>query len=309
MKLTKIFAIALAAATMTACSDDDNGWNTKSGVTVDFENATMDITEDKSFFEIPVVVTGETNGDIKVTIEVETPSTVDDYTAVENEQYMITSYSIVIPKGSASKSFEVRNLWEQGVVTPDKTFTVKLAKVEGATAGAVASSAVTIVNIDNTYTGLLGRWTISYDNLSTGEAVEEQVTFSLPSYPEPEDEGHLVCAFGINNNADMYLPIWFDINENNGEVEYVGIPLDFLSSDYIWNFGAAVGKALLVSSQLTANGFVQEGFIEGEINDDHTEIVFNNADPFVQRLVAYPSYEYLDYTFGGKLANIVLTKN
>ena len=44
MKLNKIFAIALAALTLTACSDDDDnnflgGVNTASGVTVEMGNS------------------------------------------------------------------------------------------------------------------------------------------------------------------------------------------------------------------------------------------------------------------------------
>lgn len=309
MKFSKIFAIALAAATMTACSDDDNGLNSASDVTVDFEGATMEVNEDQDFFEIPVMVTGETNGDIKVTIEVEAPETVNDQTAVENEQFMITSYTITIPQGKAVGAFEVRNLWEQGVVTPDKTFKVKITKVEGAQIGSIATSAVTIINIDNTYTSLLGRWTLSATNFKTGDPVSYVVTFSMPSSPEPEEVGHLICAFNYQEDADMFIPIWFDINENNGKVEYVGIPLDNLTSNYYYNFGDPVGNALLCTSSIYNNSWVQQGTIDGEINEEYTEITFGDQYPLVNRLVAYPSFEYLGYTYGKQLIDIKLTKN
>ena len=309
MKLTKIFAIALAAVAMTACSDDDNGYNTNSGVTVDFEGITMEVNEDKDFFEIPVMVTGETNGAIKVTIEVEAPAAVDDHTAVENEQYIITSKTITIPQGSAVGAFEVRNVWEQGVVTPDKTFKVKITNVEGAQVGSIATSDVTIINIDNTFTTLLGRWTLTAKNYKTGEDVSYTVTFGLPSNPEPEEEGHLINAWGYQEDADMFIPIWFDINEDNGEVEYVGILLDYLTSNYYYNFGAAIGYALLCTSSQANGSWVQSGAIDGTINEDNTEISFGTTYPLVNRLIAYPSFEYLGYSYGKQLIDIKLTKN
>lgn len=309
MKFSKIFAIALAAATMTACSDDDNELNSASDVTVDFEGATMEVNEDQDFFEIPVMVTGETNGDIKVTIEVEAPETVDDQTAVENEQYMITSYTITIPQGEATGAFEVRNLWEQGVVTPDKTFTVKITKVEGAQLGSIATANVTIINIDNTFTSLLGRWTLTATNLRTGDPVSYVVNFGYPSQPEPEEVGHLICAYNYQEEADMYIPIWFDINENNGNVDFVGIILDYLTWPYYTDFGGAVGNGVLCTSSIYNNSWVQQGFIDGVINEEHTEIKFDENYPLINRIIAYPSFNYTGYFYGKQLAGITLTKN
>ncbi|MCM1293796.1 MAG: hypothetical protein NC230_09505 [Bacteroides sp.] len=309
MKLTKIFAIALAAVTMTACSDDDNGLNTASGVTVDFEGATMEVNEDQGFFEIPVMVTGETNGEIKVTIEVVAPAEGDETAAVDGKEYLITSNTITIPAGTATGAFEVRNLWDQGVVTPDKVFKVKLAKVEGAQIGSIAETSVTIINIDNTFTQLLGRWTLNATNYKTGEAVSYQLTFQNPSSPEPEEVGHLINAFGYQEDADMFIPIWFDVNDDNGEVEYVGIPLDYLTSNYYYNFGSSIGNALLCTSSIYNGSWVQSGDIEGTINDELNEITFDSTYPLVNRLIGYPSFEYLGYSYGTQLVDIKLTRN
>lgn len=309
MKFSKIFAIALAAVVMTACSDDDNGFNTTSGVTVDFEGSAMEVNEDQEFFEIPVMVTGEPNGDIKVTIEVETPETPDENTAVENTDYIITSYTITIPEGAAVGAFEVRSLWEQGVVNPDKTFSVKITKVEGAEIGTINSASVTIINIDDNFTKLLGRWTLSATNYKTGADVNYVVTFGIPSDPEPEEVGHLINAYGYHGEDDMFIPIWFDLNENNGDVEYVGIMLDYLTWPYYANFGDPVGNALLCTSSIYNNSWVQQGAIDGEINEDMTEITFGDTYPLVNRLISYPSFDYTSYTYGPQLINIKLTKN
>ena len=56
MKLNKIFAVALAALTMTACSDDDKlELNTASGVSVAMEDATFTIGENVDLFNVPTV--------------------------------------------------------------------------------------------------------------------------------------------------------------------------------------------------------------------------------------------------------------
>lgn len=69
MKFNKLYAIALAALTLTACSDDDdNGLNTTSGVTVQMQQSTMSVSEDMQqnvYYKVPVVVTGEANGPLK----------------------------------------------------------------------------------------------------------------------------------------------------------------------------------------------------------------------------------------------------
>ncbi len=55
MKLNKIFAIALAALTLTACSDDDDnnflgGVNSAKGVTVEMGNSQFTAQESEEFF-------------------------------------------------------------------------------------------------------------------------------------------------------------------------------------------------------------------------------------------------------------------
>ena len=63
MKLNKIFAIALAALTLTACSDDDDnnflgGVNSAKGVTVEMGNSQFTAQESEEFFYVPVAVRG-----------------------------------------------------------------------------------------------------------------------------------------------------------------------------------------------------------------------------------------------------------
>ncbi len=104
MKLNKIFAAALAILTMTAC-DDDDPVNT-ADVTVNMQQTQMSIAEDFStgvYYYVPVVLSGETNGPVTVTIAVEGTGA---NPAVEDRDYMVTSKTIVIPAGETQGSFE-----------------------------------------------------------------------------------------------------------------------------------------------------------------------------------------------------------
>lgn len=97
MKLNKIFAIALAALTLTACSDDDD-INT-ANVTVNMQKTEIEVSEDFStgtYYYVPVEVTGESNGPVRVTVKVEG---VGSTPATEGDDYVITSKTIVIPQG------------------------------------------------------------------------------------------------------------------------------------------------------------------------------------------------------------------
>ena len=104
MKFNKIYAIALAALTLTACSDDDdNGLNSTSGVTVQMQQSTMSVSEDMQqgvYYKVPIVVTGEANGPVEVTVEVQGTGTTP---ATEDEHYVITDKTITIDADKAKQ--------------------------------------------------------------------------------------------------------------------------------------------------------------------------------------------------------------
>ena len=70
MKYIKLFMLLAVVAFFGACSSDDDSWNTASDVTVSMENATMNIKESQGLTNVPIKVTGKTNGNVYVTVEV-----------------------------------------------------------------------------------------------------------------------------------------------------------------------------------------------------------------------------------------------
>ena len=70
MKYIKLFMLLAVVAFFGACSSDDDSWNTASDVIVSMENATMNIKESQGLTNVPIKVTGKTNGNVYVTVEV-----------------------------------------------------------------------------------------------------------------------------------------------------------------------------------------------------------------------------------------------
>lgn len=162
MKFKYIALLSLGVLAVTSCSDDDNDFNSNSEVTVELADATIRISEDQtsstSYNYIPVVVNGESNGPIEVTIEV---LPYGEHPAVADENYVVTSYHITIPEGQTSGSFQFYPKGDD-VINDDRSFEVRIADVKGAKIGAQESTIVTLVDNEGLipiyYTGLAGSW-------------------------------------------------------------------------------------------------------------------------------------------------------
>ena len=96
MKYIKLFMLLAAVTLMGACSSDDDSWNSAPDVTVSMENATMTIKESMGLTNVPIVVNGETNGNVFVTVAVKE---VGGNPAKEDINYYITDKTINISDG------------------------------------------------------------------------------------------------------------------------------------------------------------------------------------------------------------------
>lgn len=186
MKLNKLFAVALAALTLTACSDD-NDVNTASDVTVAMEADEMSVAEDFSagtYYQIPVVVDGVTNGPVKITIDV---AAFGPSGAVEGENYLITSKEIIIPKGQNQGYFEFYPI-SNSEINDDRQFAVTIVKAEGATISDKATCIVTLVDnekyLADAYANVQGSWTFTGRNPNSGSSY----TWNVELIGHAEDE-------------------------------------------------------------------------------------------------------------------------
>lgn len=229
MKLNKIFAVALAVFAMTSCEETNvedypnflGAVNTASDVTVGLPQ-TFTANEDESEFYVPVELTGTANGKVQVTVQVKELTNVPEGTepAVKGEHFNVTSYTINIPEGETEGGIEVLSIWESGKVNDDRVFQVEIVNAVGATVGN-ASCLVTIANIDNHFTGLLGSWTLRGVNPTSGAELTYRLTFK--SVDDPEDPyGKVIYAFGMFGESDYLLPFHsftFDEATMTGTIE------------------------------------------------------------------------------------------
>lgn len=138
MNYLKRFVILLLPLIMIACNDDDN-LNTGTA-TVEFQSAEIEIKELTSSLNLPIVVKGENNGLIKVRIEMK-----DNNSGFENDKdILITDYNLVIPAGVESVNVETLLSIANDEIEQNRSFSIAIAHVEGATAG---SNAICKVNI------------------------------------------------------------------------------------------------------------------------------------------------------------------
>lgn len=172
MKLKYFALLSLGALAVTSCSDDDNDFNTGKDVTVEMAEATIRVSEDQvsstSYNYIPVVVNGETNGPLQVTIEV---SPYGENPAKADENYVFTTYTINIPAGEKTAQFQYYPKGDDQV-NADREFEVKIVDVKGGKIGAQANTIVTLVDNEGLipiyYSGLAGAWDAVMESTDDG---------------------------------------------------------------------------------------------------------------------------------------------
>lgn len=264
MKLIKIFAAALAIFALTACSDDDS-WNSASDVKVQMEYPSIEVKENQSLINVPVVLTGDANGDVQVKIKVE-EKTADP--AMDDVHYLITSKVLNFPVGTKKVNIEIF-LVDNPAPDPDRTFEISIESVSGATVGNQPNTVVVIVDKGTSPTRsqlLSGTWTMNAVSYWDGP---------------------------------MRYPLEISENENGDIVfsGFVGDPSCVLIAKYIYDdeiysgymtvdAGAKVGGPFqfsdgsiltLYEGVFTGSGVSMNGTMTGNWNTDFSAIVFDKG--------------------------------
>ena len=201
--LTLLSAVALMFA---ACSDDDNMNSTNA--TISFKNSEVTFLESAGMVNVPLVVEGERNGDIKVHLKA------TDGSAVETGHYLVTSTDINIPAGSEETTFNVEVIiYDDGTEeNDDRTFTLSIESIEGAKAGQNESCSVKLKDVDkNPYFKLFGEYTATGIDSKSGETITFDVTISDTDGHDTYTEEALVC-WGFPEGGNGYNPEALMIN-------------------------------------------------------------------------------------------------
>lgn len=171
MKYLKIATLLLCGVLTVSCSEDEATLNT-SDATVNFQNTEMEVKETADLCNIPVEVTGERNGDIKVTISISSEN------AAEDENYIVTTKTLVISADEAVANFEFKPVDDEEI-NADRVLTIAITSVEGGQAGQKSSMTMKILDNDsNYYETLAGTW--AFTGTASGTSVMNvQVGFSV----------------------------------------------------------------------------------------------------------------------------------
>ena len=203
MKFSKILTIALAALAVTACSDDDKrSWNTASDVTVEMGQATASFKEGKEAVTIPLVVNGDANGDIRVTLACKESGA--NPAQEDVHYYMLTKTIVIFPE---DKTYDVEmTVLDDDVINDPRTFQVEIVSVEGATVGGQKYTECTIRDNDaDFYDKLSGKWTM---NTASGAVpvnlvAGDEETAAYNSYYILEGLGQGYVEYQVNYFFDM----------------------------------------------------------------------------------------------------------
>lgn len=287
MKTTKILALALAALTMTACSDsDDFTWNTASDVTVEFGETQVSELENVGIFTIPVLLTGNPNGYVQITVECIEPSTDP---AINGVHYYLTSDKININPVTKQGEVEFRTNDRRGL-DPDRSFTVKISGVKGATLAGANQCYVQIVDKGSSpaFNALPGAWYMSglrYNDATKDVDTEyfERINLTIA------DADQMMLTGDAMGEYPMFLKYLYDDEEKWGE-------LAFVTNDYIGTYGP-----YLLKWDDGGSG----NYLVGKWNSTYTAVTFGDATTTIQLMACTETgttLGYLDIMSGFTLA-------
>lgn len=299
MKLKNIFISLLAATALVACSDDEQSWN-NGNATVEMGQSEISVRENAGIFNVPIVVTGEQNDYIRVTVEVAETGTTP---AMEDVHYYITSKSIVIPADATSGNIEISAVNDNDI-NENRTFTITIVDAEGAQIGSQATANVELRDEDSDfYEKLKGNWTLNGVDAQTGGTAAWSV--NITSVDEGEaGYGEELFLTGWNGQGALMLNLLYhyDMATNTGSVEILyGTSMGQL------NFtGLGVCDVMAGSVNEAGNIYVPtSGSIPGTWNSDLTEVTFDPNAALIGAVVQ--SGTVMGY-YGGLLGDISLSR-
>ena len=282
MKLSKIFILASAVLAFAACSEDET-WNSVKDATVGMQQAEMTISEAKGLFSVPIVVNGERNAPVQVTVEV-TPVEATDETesAEEDKNYMVTGKVINIAAEDNTGKVEIKTV-DDAEINLNRQFRVTIVSVKGATVDADHNSTIVTLkdNDSNFYDKLSGKWTMQVVSDSNGELSWEVTVLTYEEGGSAYENYAIITGVGGYDFMTACLTYYFDKQAKTG---HVGIYMPWICVDRV-DFGNFIGD--IYNYGLDENGQIinSECEIVGEWNEDMSEITFASAPKFGMRIL------------------------
>lgn len=304
----------MASVAFVSCHDTDDINTGKA--TVAFDQAEYSIKENKGIFNIPVVVNGEQNGPIRVSIEVSS----NGENCKEDVNYMITSKEVIIPAKKKQVNVEIKAI-DDRIINDDRHFSMRIASASGASVSETnATTNVTLKdNDDIPYERMAGVWTVTAINRATDSHVDEPISWDMKLDIVDDDDpsyGSLIIsspwavwdgttpAFDEDGNT-LTHQMTFHHNASTGKTT-VDMKMGSIMFDKL-NFGTIqdvdFSNATIYSATEGINGSaVRSGTITGVVNENFDEIKFSS--PLL--ILVYPETSTMSYLLYGNFADITL---
>lgn len=236
MKYIKLFMLMAAVTLLGACSSDDDSWNSAADVTVGMQSQTMTVSEGKGIFNVPVVVNGETNGNVFVTVEVEEVGT---NPAKEEVNYIVTDKTINITDGTGN--VEIETVDDDDINDP-RTFKVTIVDAKGAKISENASTTISLKDNDaEFYSKLQGKWKMSYEEDSQADSWDVTITGATDEN-DPDYNKYLYVSGMMGESwTTAILTYNFDPVTKTGYVAFDNLGGTYKMADNV-NFGSFSGS-------------------------------------------------------------------
>lgn len=280
MKYIKLFMLMAAVTLLGACSSDDDSWNSAADVTVGMQSQTMTVSEGKGIFNVPVVVNGETNGNVFVTVEVEEVGT---NPAKEDVNYYVTDKTINITDGTGK--VEIETVDDDDINDP-RTFKVTIVDAKGAEiAENAASTTITLKDNDaEFYSKLQGKWKMTCTNARSGAEINWDVKITGASDETEADYNKTLYITGMGGQPEsqVILSFNYDKQTRQGTVAFdeLGTYMMFAA-----NYGGELGICGVVPFN-KLDGQLTETPIKGTWSDDLKTVTFGEGT-FDAHLIDY----------------------
>lgn len=255
------------ASVFAACSDDDSSWNTAADVTVSMKTTAMKVKENVGIFNVPVVVTGETNGPVKVNVSVKETG---DNPAKKDVNYLVTDTTVIISDGEGN--IEIKAVDDDEINDP-RTFSVTIISAEGAKVGTQATTEITLRDNDSEfYDKLQGTWTMTSLNRS-GAAQSWKVTIAGDGEDADDYDGHYLYVTGMMGYdfTTAVLTYHYDKATNAGSVTFDNLGQYKFADDLDFGLGDAHMSVVLLNLNGTSLSYTP---ISGTWSADFKTITF-----------------------------------
>ena len=268
MKSNKIYAFLLAAAVFAGCSKEEEiSWNS-ADATVSMGQAELVVKENKGMVNVPVVVAGELDGAVEVTVEV---AELGENPAMEDVHYILTSETVIIPADATEGKIEFKTV-DDSDINEARTFVITIKSANGATVNEEAKiTTVTLKDNDSQfYEKLQGRWKMNSVN---NKGASQSWNINIVGVEEGEEGYNEVFQVtGIMGYDWTSMTMFYNYDEAT-KTGYVYIPAGFVLAEGV-DFGLGGTNEVVTGLVNEEGSLTLNGGLMGTWNDDFTEITF-----------------------------------